>query len=319
MTITLRTIVPEQDYPDLIGVLNTVWDDAPVTAETLHGWDARTPPEQITHRRVAVTSADKIVGYAEAMYQPWKPLGHFWLWVAVDPEWRHQGIGSTLYDTVLQLSQADGATTLLSTAYEHHPEGLHFAERGDSRIERREFDSTLDLKSFDECRFAGVIEACEAGGIRFTSIAEIGDTPESRHQLYAINRATSLDIPGSDGTFPSFEESTNWIFQASWFRAGGQLLALDGERWVGYSGVGYYEETNSMYNFMTGVDKAYRGRKIALALKLLAIRFAKANGADYIRTNNDAENAPMLAINRKLGYQPLLSVYQVTNQLVKRE
>src|SRR4051794_8594337 len=128
MIIALRTIVPDQDYPHLVPVLNTVWDDAPVTAETLHGWDARTPPEQITHRRVAVTPADTIVGYAEAMYQPWKPVGHFWLWVVVDPEWRHQGIGSTLYDTMLHLSQPDGATTLLSTAYEHHPEGLDFAQ-----------------------------------------------------------------------------------------------------------------------------------------------------------------------------------------------
>lgn len=173
------------------------------------------------------------------------------------------------------------------------------------------------MRSFDEQPFAGVIEACEASGIRFTSIAELGDTTENRRQLYAINRTTSLDIPGSDGTFPSFEESINWIFQAAWFRADGQLIARDGERWVGYCSVGYYAETNSMYNFMTGIEKGYRGRKIAVALKLLAIRLAKDAGVEYIRTNNDAENMAMLAINRKLGYQPLLSIYQLTNQLAQ--
>src|SRR5262249_33162246 len=149
-------------------------------------------------------------------------------------------------------------------------------------IKRREFESLLPLKSFDERSFEGVIEAVEVTGIRFLSFADLGDTPENRQKLYAINRATSLDIPGSDGTFPSFEQSTNWIFPAPWFRAEGQLFALDDDTIVGYCSIGYFKENNSMYNFMTGVDRAYRGRKIALALKLLAIRYAKAYRAEHI-------------------------------------
>ena len=54
----------------------------------------------------------------------------------------------------------------------------------------------------------------------------------------------------------------------------------------------------------TGVFKEYRGRKIALALKLLATRYARLLGATFIRTNNDSQNAPILAINKKMGYTP---------------
>lgn len=64
-----------------------------------------------------------------------------------------------------------------------------------------------------------------------------------------------------------------------------------------------------MYNMITGVDRAHRGRGVALALKLLSIEYARRCGADYIRTHNDAENAPILAINRKLGYQPQPGLY----------
>lgn len=67
---------------------------------------------------------------------------------------------------------------------------------------------------------------------------------------------------------------------------------------------------------MTGVEKAYRGRKLALALKLLAIRIAQAHDAATIRTGNDAENGPMLAINRKLGYQPWPSLDQWVKHIV---
>ncbi len=66
---------------------------------------------------------------------------------------------------------------------------------------------------------------------------------------------------------------------------------------------------------MTGVVASYRGRKIALALKLLAIRYAWSHGAKTIRTHNDSLNAPMLAINRKLGYQPQSGKYRLRKEI----
>ena len=64
---------------------------------------------------------------------------------------------------------------------------------------------------------------------------------------------------------------------------------------------------------------AWRGRGIALALKLLAIRAARRYGARYLRTNNDSENAPMLAVNRKLGYQPAPGYYRMSARLASAE
>ena len=48
----------------------------------------------------------------------------------------------------------------------------------------------------------------------------------------------------------------------------------------------------------------YRGRGLALAVKLASIHWAAANGVTLLVTTNDATNAPMLAINRRLGYEP---------------
>ena len=91
---------------------------------------------------------------------------------------------------------------------------------------------------------------------------------------------------------------------------------MDGaEKYVGLSAVGYFASDNYMYNLFTGVDREYRGRRLAQALKALSIRFAQEYGADYIITHNDSQNGPMLAINRKLGYQPLPGVYRMVKQL----
>jgi GNAT superfamily N-acetyltransferase len=65
---------------------------------------------------------------------------------------------------------------------------------------------------------------------------------------------------------------------------------------------------------MTGVLREYRGRDIALALKLRAIQVARAREMRTMWTNNDSENAPMLAINRKLGYQPEPGVIRLIRQ-----
>jgi GNAT superfamily N-acetyltransferase len=61
------------------------------------------------------------------------------------------------------------------------------------------------------------------------------------------------------------------------------------------------------YQFM----RDFRGHGLAQALKLQTILLAKKEGMRYIRTNNDSNNAPMLAINRKLGYQPEPGAYRI--------
>lgn len=52
------------------------------------------------------------------------------------------------------------------------------------------------------------------------------------------------------------------------------------------------------------VRREFRGQHRATALKLLAIRMTRQHGMARMRTNNDSESGPMLAINRKLGYVP---------------
>lgn len=111
----------------------------------------------------------------------------------------------------------------------------------------------------------------------------------------------ALEIPGSEGTFLRLEDFHKFVFESSWFRADGQILAANGGCWVGLGAVGCFANTNSTCNMHTGVLKEYRGRKIALALKLLAICYSRACGAVLLRNGNDSQNAPILAINRSWG------------------
>jgi GNAT superfamily N-acetyltransferase len=246
------------------------------------------------------------------------PPGRYSLSVVVDPAVRKRGIGTLLYGNALRWAQEQGTTSLESEVRDNCPACLRFAQQHGFAVDRHIFESVLDLSAFDAERFAGVVEAAEASGIRFFTLADLGNTLEAQRMLYELNRRTARDNPSNDDTFAPFEEFRRFVFSASWYRADGQIVAAEGDRWVGMAAVGYFQETNSMYNMFTGVDRAYRGRKLALALKLLAIWCAQRYGAAYLRTNNDSQNAPMLAINRKLGYQPQVGKYRLIQELARR-
>ena len=299
----IRPAQPESDFPQIVALINTV-EPEPVTLAQFLQWHAHMPPGRICRRMVATNEHDEAIGYSAVVHEPWSPAQHFYVWATVDPQRRGQGIGSALYADARAFLHSQGAASLTSEVRDDCPASLRFAERRGFTVERHQFESALDLATFDETPYRGVIPALEAAGIRFFSVADLHDSQEARLKLYALNHTTSLDVPGVDVVDMPFSEFEQWVLGAEWYRPDGQLIAADGEMWVGLAAVQLLPQSQGAYNLMTGVIRPYRGRKIALALKLRAVRYAQAHGARYLRTHNDSLNAPMLAINRKLGYRP---------------
>lgn len=314
MSVTIRVADPAADYPRVAELLTLV-DPQPITAAMLHEWDTRQAEGQIRRRAVATTADGAIVAYSVVLHESWKPAGRFLLWLMVDPAARRQGIGTQVYDESLQFARQQGAQVLESEVREANgPAVLEFARQRGFEIERHVYRSVLPLTHFDDRPFVGVIEKVEAQGIRFTTLLAEGDTEQARRKLHALNYQTSADDPANtSGKFPDFEEFNRIISGGSWFNPAGQILAVDGEKYVGLAAVGTFEHT--MHNMMTGVDREYRGRGIAQALKLLTVYYAQAMGADAITTDNDSQNGPMLAINRRMGYTPQPGVYRLICRL----
>jgi GNAT superfamily N-acetyltransferase len=315
MPFQLRLVDDLDHLPRIAELMNMV-DREPVNADTLREWLRSAPADRIYRRVAALDDEGQMVGFYTVLRNTWMRPGHFWMRIIVDIADRHLGIGIRLLNDAVAFIRAQNATHIESEVWDNCVICLQFAEKHGFSIERHTFESRLDLSAFDESRFEGTIEAVEASGIRFFTLADLGNTPEAKQKLYEINRLYAADDPSNEGwSFPSFEAFSKRIFEASWFRADGQIIAADGDRWIGLAAVGYYERTNSMHNAFTGVDRAYRGRKIALALKLLAIQCARKYGAKSIMTDNDSLNAPMLAINRKLGYEQERGIYKLVRKL----
>jgi GNAT superfamily N-acetyltransferase len=315
MTFEIRPLDPTTDFSRVAELLSLV-ELEPVTEAMLLETDAARPDGEIRQQLVAVDATGVIVGFGETGRVPWHKPGLFWTFVVVAPEVRTRGIGSALFASVLEFSRGHGALTMRACTRETCADGLRFAERVGFRIERQAFESVLEIATFAESRFAGTAESLEASGLRFFTFADLEGTPEEQHRLYDLNIITGLDVPGYDdvGVRP-FEQFRKDVLEAYWFRPEGQIIAADGERWVGLAALGEVSP-GMMYNMMTGVLREYRGRKIALALKLRAVEVCRKLGARYMRTDNDSQNQPMLAVNRKLGYQPEPGVYVLLKEPV---
>jgi len=298
----IRAMQPEADVSRIVALINAV-ESEPITLVEFQRWLAQTSPGRVCRRMVAANAQDEAIGYSVAVHEAWAPPGHFYVWVAVDQERCGQGIGAALYADARVFLREQGAASLASEARDHCAASLRFAQQRGFAIQRHHFESTLDLTAFDETPYQDVIPALTAAGIRFSSLADFGDSQAARRKLYELNDETGRDIPGADEAWMSFEEFEQWICGAEWYRPEGQLVALDGETWAGMAAVRLMPEVQSAYNLHTGVARPYRGRKIALALKLCAIRYARQHGARAMRTHNDSLNAPMLAINQRLGYR----------------
>lgn len=130
--------------------------------------------------------------------------------------------------------------------------------------------------------------------------AGLGQVP----RLFELSMMLSRDVPHPEG-IPEFTlEDFQQFATMPGFRPDGLFILADGERWVGLSGV-LCLEGRPAYTYFTGVDRDYRGRGLATALKLATIEFVQRLGIAAMRTNNDTVNYPMVAVNEKLGYRRL--------------
>ena len=219
----IRTARIETDVPGIAQVVNA-FETYPVTEEQVRGWFEHNPPGRISLRLVAVDEKDMVTGYGVIVHEPLAPENYFYVWVGVDPALRGQGTGSALWNTALDFLHQQGATRLSSEVRDDDPASLVFAEQRGFAIDQHVFNSSLDLDTFDETPYLPDIAALETQGIRFCSLADFPDTPETRRKLYDLNSANALDIPGTvhlPWTFPEFEE----MMKEDWFVRKGQLLA----------------------------------------------------------------------------------------------
>lgn len=208
---------------------------------------------------------------------------------------RRRGAGTALYEALSRWARERGIEVVVAVVADNDPESLAFAERRGFVGERREKGVSLDLTAIE----APVIEPPE--GVEIVSWAE---RPELAHGIYDVSVEASPDVPG-------YEDEEHEPFDA-WFahemsgpsdKPEATFLALAGDEVVGYAKFSLTTaRPTDAYHDLTAVKRAWRGRGAARALKAAQIAWAKANGFEELRTQNDERNEPIRRLNAEFGY-----------------
>ncbi|BCL14204.1 GNAT family N-acetyltransferase [Micromonospora sagamiensis] len=217
----------------------------------------------------------------------------------VHPGHRGRGVGNALLDRALGHLAPLGLArvrTWVTTG------SLPFAEKRGFVPSRKARYAALDLRGTPPVPPLPT-------GTRLLALTELA--PRRLYEAYVAASADEPDDLPSDAL--GYEQ---WRFEV-WDNVGldpraSSVLEVDGKL-AAFSLV--KRDGDRMWSDMTATVPAYRGRGLARLAKLAALHRARATGVRHAYTSNDEANAPMLAINARLGYQPVATLWSCLRDL----
>jgi GNAT superfamily N-acetyltransferase len=227
--------------------------------------------------------------------------------IRVAPEHRRRGFATEMLARLEAHVRAKGAPKLQSSVRGEEADGLRFAEKHGYAEFHRRYDSYLDVPAFDASRFEDPKAMAARAGVRIDRYdvleREAKDRVAFQRGTYESMSTTQMDIPRPEPMPPPppFEAVREVYFEGDTFARDSTMIAMRGDRVIGTS-VTIIDPEGVAYTVYTGVDKAERGKGIALAMKLAILERLKERGTKLFGTTNDEANAPMRGINAKLGY-----------------
>jgi mycothiol synthase len=295
-----------EDYPAIVDIhnsLNIVWPEQPQTPE---GWASIDQNQNLKtrHKRWVAAEKGRVVGFASYVKSPWSyPPGSFYVNVEVHSDFQHRGIGSALYDQVMNEIQIFYPPALRADAFTNLPQGFAFLQKRGFYEAFRETPVHLDVQAFDPAPYAGLEPKLNAEGIVIRTKSELKSDPDRDRKIYKLMCEVEQDLPHEgDGPYPepAFDDWVEWVNAPS-VLPDAYFIAMDGDEYIGMRELGRYSN-DALLGGLLGTRREYRKRGIGLTMQLRGITYARDHGYHFLKTCTAVQNVPMQNLFDKLGY-----------------
>jgi len=289
-SMTIRPLELERDADDLVLLVRDAVPTAAVNrAAIVHRISSL--PDRAGLRIWVAEVGGETVARADAFMNFFsKGSRTCFIGITVRSDHRRRGIASRLHELCVGHAVELGADGLITNFYEN-PAGVAFALAYGWREVRAETESILDPRTAREQPPADV---------------DLRPMPEVDPRLvWRVDAEATLDVPQTETVDDiPYDEWEEHVLRHPLFEPEGSFVAVVDGVVAAVSLLVADRESGRGTNMFTGTLRKYRGRGLARAVKLATTHWAAANGITQITTTNDETSAPMLAVNRRLGYKP---------------
>ena len=302
MAVQVRPLRTE-DYQVIARIINSVEAPWQTNSEETRQEDENvTAAGGIVSHHVAVEDGQVVghgvvrIGASSSCPQPYH------LELRVRPDRRKRGAGHLLWQQIEDDLGGLRPTYVRAWVRERCPDGLTFARRRGFAEISRSGSWTLAVAETEISALLTVLEHAAVSGLVLTTLtAERERRPECLPALHRLRVAVDADIPAVE-PYPvlSFED---FVREAEEAWQDGFLIARREDEYVGLSCLSQSSvDPLELHQAITGVRADCRHQGVATALKACGVQLAREHGYARIVTYVDSTNAPMAALNRKLGF-----------------
>lgn len=291
---TLPRVIREgtlDDVPRAVAMSQRAWPHQIFTAEGMRH-SLESTPERAELALFAYEENDEILGWASAARAWWwEALDAGWVSIAVDPA-----------------SRGEGIATALAEVADAHLDRLGIRSTRGGSLDEPAARALATRLGFEELT-ASAISAVDPRTIEALPVSQgVELMPFRDHDdpkpIYELDMEVSRDVPHEDFDAIELDEWVNRYWRTPTIDQDASLAAYIDGALAGVTFIRVDASSGRAQNNLTGVRRAFRGRGLALLMKSHSLRRAAELGATIALTDNDEGNAPMLAVNTKLGYRP---------------
>ena len=306
MNLELRKF-RQTEYERLAAIRNSIFSD-PISSQEIRSSDDSFDKKYYRQRYSCFNlDTGEIVAFGSIGHMAWSfHPQRFVGSILVDKAYQNMGIGQYVYENMLEFLAKLTANELLASAREDMPISTRFLENRGFQEKQRISESVLDPTKVNVSSFLRYTEEVTEAGVEIGSLSdELENDPECYRKLYDLNMTLMRDVVKPRPYTPiSYEQWLSFDMKDKSLLPDAYAIAKHGSSYVGLSTVRRMDkDPKGLHQLLTGVRKDYRGRGIAMAMKLKVIKYAKDKGYNRIRTENSTVNAEMLGINTKLGFE----------------
>ncbi|MCK4410059.1 MAG: GNAT family N-acetyltransferase, partial [Candidatus Eisenbacteria sp.] len=261
MTLRIRPMdESDADYEATAAIWTANWPECPKTAQ-MYRYSAETRDPSTIFGRLAAEDDGGIVATSYFLAETdCEASNKFLVYVQVDPKRHGRGVGTALFDAVIERLGEHDPAILQSFTREDHEVGIAFLEKRGFRVSMKEQDSELDLSTFEPSKYAAVVEKVRESGIEIVPASEHAKRdPDWMRRTWELHGEIIRDVPDDDVLVNMSFEEFEKTFDHPEFIPEGYFLALEGDRYIGMSSVWNRRiKDGEVYTRLTGVVRSHR-------------------------------------------------------------